>query len=92
MVYFLHKLTFSSSETFLKSITKISCSIETNSSEKLTWYPADRSRHAAGERPFRLFLHNVFIQIPRWRIKTEVFVAEEAVAEGKEASGNGLQG
>ena len=29
---------------------------------------------------------------PRWRTKTEVFVVVEAVAEGKEASENGLQG
>jgi len=29
---------------------------------------------------------------PRWRTKTEDFVVEEAVAEGREASENGLQG
>ena len=62
MVYFLHKLTFSSSETFLKSITKISCSIDQQIPRQTDVCATDRSRHAAGECSFRLFLHDVCIQ------------------------------
>ena len=49
MVYFLHKLTFSSSETFLKSIAEISSST-TFPESKMAVMSLQFSQHATDER------------------------------------------